>query len=280
MKVFFWDDILNAATPGSPCYKYFTGAALTIGGFDGPHVGHAALCARVLNYAKEYKKQAGIITFAHSPRMLKEKKRYSGDISTLRLRLKTFKKWGFDFAVVIDFSKNFSKIDGTTFLRILTDYCIMQYLTVGEGFRCGYKGETDTAHIESFAKENNITFVLAPLIHDSKHNVSSSVVRQLILSGKLLKCEDLLGFPYTLDVSNISLEVKSVLSEKKVYFKRTKISQVLPPDGEYRVSVFVQNGKSFSSILCLDNINLRLNVPAEYENEQFDVIAFDSNQTE
>ncbi len=276
MKVFFWDDILNATIPNSPCYNYFKSSALTIGGFDGPHIGHKSLCQRVLDYAGEHNVQSGVVTFAHSPRMLKEKNRYAGDISTLRLRLKTFEKWGFDFVVVIDFSKNFSKIEGVAFLRILADYCAMQFLTVGEGFRCGYKGETDTAHIENFARENNIYFLLAPLIHVSLHNISSSVIRNHIVNGRLRKCNDLLGFPYALDIKHVICDLEKKSSTAYIQIERTIINQVLPPDGEYNVSVLVQNSvKSFSSILYLDNINLRLHVPKEFENEQFDVITFE-----
>ncbi len=276
MKVFFWDDILNSHIDGSPCKDFFTSSALTIGGFDGPHVGHKALCERVLEYSKNYKKQAGVITFAHSPRMLKERGSYIGDISTLRLRLKTFEKWGFDFAVVIDFSKNFSKIEGATFLSILADRCAMQFLTVGEGFRCGYKGETDTAHIETFAKNNDITFVLAPLIHVSQHTISSSLVRQYIFSGKLEKCKGFLVGPFLLDVQSNLYEIEKSQEGLLLIMAKDVFTQVLPPNGEYNVSVLVKDSrKQFSSILYLDNINLRLNVPIEYENKQFDVIVFD-----
>ncbi len=275
MKVFSWDDILNSHVENSPCYRYFTGSALTIGGFDGPHIGHKILCDRVLECSKKNSIQSGVITFAHSPRLLKDKKNYPGDVSTLRLKLKTFEKWGFDFVVVIDFSKNFSKIEGATFLRILTDRCVMQFLTVGEGFRCGYKGETDTAHIESFAKDNKITFVLAPLIHIAMHTISSSAVRQCVVAGKLDKCKDLLGFSYMLDIQDTDYVVNTS-SNACIVIERKNILQVLPPNGEYTVNLFLQkNNISFSTILILDNTNLRLSVPIKYENKQFDVITFD-----
>ncbi len=273
MKVFFWDDILHSSLPDSPCYDYFTGSALAVGGFDGPHIGHKTLCDKVLDYAKRNNKQAGLVTFAHSPRMLKEKDSYAGDISTLRLRLKTFEKWGFDFVIVIDFSKNFSKIEGAIFLRILVEHCAMQFLTVGEGFRCGYKGQTDTAHIETFAKENNICFVIAPLIRVSMHTISSSVVRQFIVSGKLNKCKELLCAPYAIDLQGLNCVVDN--EESCMLIDRKSIVQVLPPNGEYSVSIDTKNNsKQFSSVLYLDYINLRLNVPNNVENEQFNVITF------
>ncbi len=275
MKVFFWDDILNSNIEDSPCFKYFTGSAITIGGFDGPHIGHKVLCDRVLGYAKKNNKQSGVITFAHSPRMAKERNSYAGDISTLRLKLKTFEKWGFDFVVVIDFSANFSKIRGAIFLKIIADHCCMQFLTVGEGFRCGYKGETDTAQIETFAQENNIVFLIAPLIHEASHTISSSVVRQFIVSGKLSKAENLLSTPYTLDLQDVPYEAEKATDGYCIQIKRQDIRQVLPPVGEYTVDVFIKDtSEQFSSSLRLDNINLRLNVQYESKNKQFDVITF------
>jgi len=279
MKVFSWEDIITQ--PNSPCGDYFIGSAIAIGGFDGPHLGHKALCLRVLEKAAKKNLQSGIITFAHSPRLHKEKTDYAGDISTLRLRLDVFKEWGFDFVVVIDFSEDFSKIEGTAFLRVLTEQCAMRFLTVGEGFRCGFKHATGTAEIEFFANENNIRFVLAPLIAVASHRISSSIVRQCILLGKLKKTAELLGRPFMLDCQVLDWLTLSCKNQDNklgcidVMVDRFQVTQILPPDGTYCVNVLMQNNKGeFSSLLHLDQSNLRLEVPEAYKNERLDTLSF------
>ena len=104
MDVFSWDDILHNAAGIKP-----RTTALTVGGFDGPHEGHRALCLSVIQSAQQRHLQSAVVTFKRSPRSFKQKADYSGDISSLRLRLKVFEQWGFSFAVVIDFSIDFSK---------------------------------------------------------------------------------------------------------------------------------------------------------------------------
>lgn len=276
MQIFTWDEVLDA---DKKKISLIDKSAVTIGGFDGQHRGHKELCSRVLDYAHEKNLKSGVITFEHSPRSLKEKENYAGDIATLRLRQKIFEKWGFDFVVVIDFSQEFSKMNGGIFLQILLNSLNMQFLTVGEGFRCGYKGQTDTAHIEQFSKENNIDFLITPIISNSLQKISSSTIRKYVSNGNFEKCKNLLGYNYQLDVKNLPFETNYEDSELIYTIKHQAIRQILPPIGKYCVEI-TQENKCFQSILLLDQINLRLNVPKEYENKQFDVITFISCQTE
>ena len=275
MEIITWAEILDA---NSKKVSLIEESAITIGGFDGLHKGHKELCSRVLHHAQEKNLHSGVVTFANSPRQLKESKNYAGDISTLRLKLKIFEKWGFDFVVVIDFSREFSKINGGIFLQILKDSLNMQFLTVGEGFRCGHKGQTDTAQIEKFSIENNIKFSITPTISISLHKISSSAIRKLIANGHFEKSQNLLGYNYELDMNNIPVTCENKESESILIIDRENIRQILPQNGKYCVEVFTQE-YSFQSILLLDQ-TLRLNVPKEYENAQFDVITFISCQSD
>ena len=270
MQIFTWDEIIDTNSKNS---SIIDKSAITIGGFDGFHLGHTKLCERVLQFANDNNMQSGVITFANSPRLHKEQENYAGDISTLRLKLKKFENFGFDFVVVIDFSQKFSKIKGGVFLQILKDSLNMQFLTVGEEFRCGHKGQTDCAKIEKFSIENDIQFIITPIISHSLQKISSSTIRELILSANFNECKNLLGYNYELDIKNLPFTNRYEDSELLFEFEHQQ-RQILPPHGKYCVKVFTQENKSFQSILLLDNITLRLNVPKEYENAQFDVITF------
>ena len=280
MDVFSWDDILHGAAGIKP-----RTTALTVGGFDGPHEGHRALCLSVIQAAKERHLQSAVVTFTRSPRSFKQKADYSGDISSLRLRLKVFEQWGFSFAVVIDFSIDFSKIKGIDFLRILAERCGMCFFSVGETFRCGYQNDVGKEEIAAFAAENGIEFVPLQSMEQDAQCISSSAVRKAVVLGDLERAKLLLGRPFEIDCMQFCQNTGDggiVLTDGKALPDDSgalkKNVQLLPPCGTYRVSAYPENGANgalfFSALLHRDDCALRLEVPAAYKNLRLDKIAF------
>ena len=275
MQVFSWDDVLNSKVSG---FIAGSGTALTVGGFDGPHRGHEALCAKVTDNARKRGLMPGLITFKHSPRAFKLQGGYEGDISTLRLRLNVLEQWGFAFAVVIDFSSDFSKMKGYIFLSVLKDYCGMRFFEVGKLFRCGYNHATGEDEIRQFAGEHGIECDFVSLEADDGNRISSSAVRRYIRSGNLDKAEQLLGRPFEIDCLCFTAEnaggtavvLKKRENEKACF-------QILPPDGVYRVSVSAfeaEKNIAFAADLHADSSVLRLDVPDAYKNCRLDTIRF------
>lgn len=285
MDVFSWDDILHNAAGIKP-----RTTALTVGGFDGPHEGHRALCLSVIQSAQKRHLQSAVVTFKRSPRSFKQKADYSGDISSLRLRLKVFEQWGFSFAVVIDFSIDFSKIKGIDFLRILAEHCGMRFFSVGETFRCGYQNDAGKEEIAAFAAENGIEFVPLQSMEQNGQCISSSAVRKAVVLGDLERAKLLLGRPFEIDCIQFCQNTGdggivltdgkalpdgsgSVLPDGSGMLKKNV--QLLPPCGTYRVSVYPENeNRFFSALLHWDDCTLRLEVPAAYKNLRLDKIAF------
>lgn len=285
MDVFSWDDILHGAAGIKP-----RTTALTVGGFDGPHEGHRALCLSVIQSAQKRHLQSAVVTFKRSPRSFKQKADYSGDISSLRLRLKVFEQWGFSFAVVIDFSIDFSKIKGIDFLRILAERCGMRFFSVGETFRCGYQNDVGKEEIDAFAAENGIDFVPLRSMEQNGQCISSSAVRKAVVLGDLERAKLLLGRPFEIDCIQFCQNTgdggivltdgkalpddsSSVLPDGSGMLKKNV--QLLPPCGTYRVSVYPENeNRFFSALLHWDDCTLRLEVPAAYKNLRLDKIAF------
>jgi len=84
MKIIYWDDLIKEEN------LYPQGSAISVGGFDGPHRGHERILSAVLEAARRMGIPAGIITFFRSPRSVKDESTYSGDVSTLDMRLQKF----------------------------------------------------------------------------------------------------------------------------------------------------------------------------------------------
>jgi FAD synthase len=193
MTTFSWNDLIGGAFPAP-----FGGTALTVGTFDGPHRGHKALFAAVTDYAKAHPgMQSGAVTFAKPPASLYAPQQFPGTIVTLEERLTFFQQIGLDFAIVIDFSLEFARIEGEEFLRILKEKAGLRFLAESTEFRMGYRGIFDVPTIEKAAPYLGFTFAVAPPVMHEGARISSSRIRDALIAGDVPLAETLLGHPVT-----------------------------------------------------------------------------------
>lgn len=227
--------------------------SLTIGGFDGPHLGHKSLFDSVLNFASQQKSQqkncvAGLVTFVFSPRKVLQQQKFLGSVSTLNLRLNAFCKMGFDFVIVIDFSLNFGKMSGRAFFNQLCSICNLAHLVVGKDFCCGYQLDTDTNQIAKIAEQNGFCLQVADDVTIDGKRISSSLLRNFILRGELALANKFLGYNFALDAQSLKQEC---LSAKEIIFSFDQsFNQVMPPVGQYKVCIEIAHGKSCQDSVC------------------------------
>ena len=258
MKVYSWNDVLSGGTTGP--------AAITIGGFDGMHLGHQALFDAVF----EWKKRAacsglasasvmtGVVTFKRPAGALMNP-RYPGDLFTEKMKLEFFEKKGFDFCVMIDFSEDFSKIEGRNFLDQLRKFCPAQFLAAGSDFRLGHNLDTGVAELSDYATQNGLELKVLDDVTLFGKRVSSSLIRGAVLDGDFALAKSLLGFPYRLDCSAFSWsESSSDVGLSLIANGRT--TQVLPKAGRHPVRVVFADRES-SAFLCAEGQFLRLEFP-------------------
>jgi hypothetical protein len=242
MTVFSWNQITAFAAGSSPLPSVFSaGTALSVGSFDGPHKGHEELFEAV----KSQKQLVpGLITFRKPLGRFKKNGTYSGDISTLQQRLEIFGQKGFAFVVLIDFSAEFSKMNGSDFLSVLVHGCNMKFIAEGQDFRCGYRGATGRSEIAAFAESNGVrAFFPVPVLVD-RHRVSSSLVRQHIRSGNFIAVEKMLNHRYRLDCSGFGWK-SACVSDGDVWCSVPvqSITQVLPKSGRYDVLLVLSESR-------------------------------------
>lgn len=236
LRVYSWNDIVsgNFFSRHELLEKGYEGTALTVGGFDGAHVGHQALFDAVLGQKKLL---PGVITFGISPKARLNPESFSGSVYTMEQRLQCFQEAGFAFAVVIDFSGDFGRMDGVTFLQHLKNQLHMAFLAEGTDFRCGYKGAVNIDFLRDFAQQNSLVLeVVAPVIVDGVR-VSSSQIRNSLLQGDFSRCRQFLGRNFALggDCFQWQWEENSLVGLRKQ--APCVCLQILPPAGSYQVTV-------------------------------------------
>lgn len=163
--------------------------AVTIGVFDGIHIGHKELLNRVLE-AKKKGLSAGVVTFSDS--IFSMFKNGENPLQSLEERYASFEKMGFDFVILIDFTPEIAKTPGLDFLQTLKEKCRLSVLVEGEDFRFGDGGKTGMEEIRSFCLENNIESEFVPPVIFEGKRVSSTMIRALFKAGNEKKARNLM----------------------------------------------------------------------------------------
>lgn len=262
MKVFSWDDL--GSVKSFLTQNSFNFSCLTIGGFDGPHLGHEVLFEKVLSKKNEDKSYcAGIVTFALSPRGSKSQDFYKGDLSTLSQKIHYFEKKGFDFCLVINFDSNFKKTLGVDFFANLQGYCSMKFLSIGQDFRCGYKGSMGITEISEYFVKNNLELAICNDVFLDKKRISSSIIRDFIFDGDIANAKKYLGRDYVLDCSEIkwkllkeddlsNLSFQNLDKTQNIFFTK-KLNQVIPQNAKKNATIITSSSKIKTFVTFTNN---------------------------
>jgi len=178
-------------------------SSMTVGIFDGVHIGHQALLKRIVSHNAGIKPVGetpmGIKPVGETPVVVTFKQNHkneSGNIITFKQRLDIFESMGIQITVVIDFTEEFKKMTGMEFLNILLERGNIGFFAVGSGFRCGYQQDTDAQMIKDFFTSHNIPAEIIPKVMEGDLPVSSSRIRSAISAGDIELAQKMLGRTY------------------------------------------------------------------------------------
>jgi riboflavin kinase/FMN adenylyltransferase len=203
--------------------------AISIGVFDGVHRGHQALLERI----RSGPFLPAVLTFRQSPARIFRPRQYLGDIFSLDQKLKTLEFLGVRRAVLIDFSKKFSKIGGRDFIDLVRKSCRIGYMALGVNFRCGRHLDTGARSIKKWMMEEGVPVDLVEPVLEGRRPVSSSRIRAAISAGDLAAAAVLLGRKVRLDLSGLPV----LSAGEGRYYDAASVSRITPPPGVYRVLI-------------------------------------------
>lgn len=202
MNLYTWSDITSILNNGTKDPYFANGCGITVGSFDGLHLGHRVLVNTLVTECKALSIPAGAVTFTKPLPSIKHHGDYKGDISTLEERLQLLESAGVDFAIVVDFDDSFAAMTGEQFFEKLIKVCNLKIICEGVDFHCGYKGAFDKNAITEFGAAHHIKVSFTePVYYDingKQERISSSIIRQLIVDGNNDLVSKLLDRPYKL----------------------------------------------------------------------------------
>ena len=228
-------------------------ASVTIGVFDGVHIGHRALLKKILEHPGDWDRT--VVTFHQNPKELLRPESFHGAVSTLEQKLESLEESGIETCVLIDFSGNFSKLTGTAFLTALVLNGGARYLAIGLDFRCGHRLSTDAASVQTIGISMGVdTEIVEPVLYHGRA-VSSSRIRRAVQEGRMPDAFAMLDRPYVLDLRNLAPKKDGDA------LRYDGIRQVLPPPGEYDTEAATGNGWLRAGLSVLSGESARIEVP-------------------
>jgi riboflavin kinase/FMN adenylyltransferase len=222
-------------------------SVLTIGVFDGVHLGHKRLLTELLNQARQKKMLSGVVTFRQHPEDLLSSGKKLPFIADIKTRIKLLQEEGVDFVVPLSFTAQLARLDARLFIGLLQKYLKMRGLVIGSDFALGKarQGNTDTLKILGRELDFSVTIV-SPLTINGEV-VSSTAIRKALAEGDMEKYTRLTGYSFSLRGKVVTGAGRGEGLGFPTANLEVSAGQAIPPDGVYAGLAHI-NSKVYQSM--------------------------------
>jgi len=177
--------------------KKLPGCVLTVGNFDGVHIGHQEILKSLVKKAKKQGVCSLVISFSVTPQTFFG--RPQARISSFKEKHLLLQSLGVDKHLLIRFNKAFSEISATDFInKILIEKINMRHCFVGDDFRFGSRREGDYSMLKKASINNDFTVQKIGDISINGRRVSSTEIRKTLTDGDFEAAEAFLGRPFSI----------------------------------------------------------------------------------
>lgn len=174
------------------------GGAITIGNFDGVHMGHEQVLAETRGHALDVNGPAIAVTFEPHPRAVLFPAEAPRRLCHLHERLEGLKRAGMDATLLLHFNQKLAVWPAETFIRQLYESLYFRHIHAGYDFAFGHDRAGDAEVLRSLGEELGFTVSVAEAFEMRGAVVSSSRIRSAIEAADFKLAEDLLGHPYAI----------------------------------------------------------------------------------
>ena len=173
--------------------------AITIGTFDGVHLGHQKILERLVNDANGLKLKSMVLTFFPHPRMVLQKDAAIKLLNTVAEKTKILQHLGLDYLIIHPFTKEFSRLSATDFVRdLLVNNLKTKKIIIGYDHRFGRNRTANINDLIAFG--NTLDFEVDEISAEEINDVaiSSTKIRKALEDGDIATANSFLGYCYML----------------------------------------------------------------------------------
>ena len=172
--------------------------ALTIGNFDGVHLGHQALLKELQAAAQERGLETAVVIFEPHPREFFMPLQAPVRLTSLREKLEFFSALGIDRVHVCRFNARFAQVSATDFINLLHDKLFARFVLIGDDFRFGSGRVGDFALMEKIGLQQGFAVQAVHTVAHDGVRISSTAVRAALAAGQLRAAQGFLGRHYSI----------------------------------------------------------------------------------
>jgi riboflavin kinase/FMN adenylyltransferase len=181
-------------------YKYTEKSVVTIGTFDGVHIGHQKIIEQVVKSAKKLHQKSVLLTFFPHPRMVLQKDTSIELINTINERAALLAKTGLDYLVIHPFSLEFSRLTALDFVRdILVNQLHTSKLIIGYDHHFGKNREGNLEQLTEYSYLYNFDVEEIPVQDINAISVSSTKIRKALSEKHIKTANKYLGYHFMLN---------------------------------------------------------------------------------
>ena len=220
---------------------------VTIGTFDGVHLGHQKIINKVVESARRENLLATIFTFFLHPRMIVQHDNSLKLIHTLSEKKEALKALGVDLLIVQPFNEEFANLTAEDFVhKLLVERLNAKKVIIGYDHRFGKGRTADIKDMERFGEQYGFAVEEIPVEEINEVSVSSTAIRNALLSGKMDIAERYLAAPYSLTGTvvhgmklgrSIGYPTANIVVDDKY--------KLIPKDGVYAVYSLINQQKVY-----------------------------------
>jgi len=213
--------------------------ALTIGVFDGIHLGHRRLVERLKEEAEQGGLLAGVLTFDRHPQQVLYPESTLPYLTSKEEKMSLLRQLGVELVVVLPFTRQTAQLTARQFVSLLKEQLKMRTLVIGPDFALGRGREGDATYLKTLSREMDFHLVAVPTVRKNGEIVSSTAIRTALASGELDRVTKLLGRPFS-----ISGQIGSGAERGRTLgFPTANLSidpgKAVPPDGVYVTLAYI-----------------------------------------
>ena len=254
-------------------YKPSRESIVTIGTFDGVHIGHRKIITDMVAKGKKENLLTILLTFFPHPRMVLQKDSNIKMIDTINEKKNIFKKLGVEVLIIQPFTKDFSRMSAIKFTRdILVNSLKVSKLMIGYDHRFGRNREATVQTLKGFGLDYNFKVDEIPAQDIESISVSSTKVRNAISSGDFKLVNKFLGRPFNLSGKIIKGdELGRKIGYPTANLKILEKYKLKPQNGVYLIRTKLKKQTYFGMM----NIGIRPTISAK--NNQIETHLFNFN---
>ena len=218
-------------------------SVVTIGTFDGIHLGHQKILSRLIKSSKNKDLNSVVLTFFPHPRIILNKYNEVKMIDTLDEKIIHLNEIGIDSLVIHPFDKNFSLLSANQFIKdFLVDKLKIKHIIIGYDHRFGKGREASVTDLKNYADDYDFTVEEIKAQEIEKITVSSTKIRNSINQGDIKTTEKYLGRYFNLTgkvVKGDGLGKKINYPTANIFIEETY--KIIPKDGVYLVETIIKD---------------------------------------